>query len=261
MLAVAIQQTSKDQLGAFTCLAERSTHQRSQETRKLSTRADAACSTARHAIRGLTQTAAIECAACGIRINELQPGVIDTGMTQGHPEGAQAVVDRGIPMRRVGCAEEVATAVCFLFSDEASYITGAHLAKLIPNKATRNGKLDPPWWDLPLRMVLIAGLVIGVTLIAPYVGPEASGVLASFPFMVIILAVFTHRMIGPAATQQLMRGVVVALPRFAAFFYVPGLTLTKLNLPAAYGGAILCTFAIQAVCLYRMRVPATLPVE
>ena len=50
---------------------------------------------------------------------------------------------------------------------------------LIDIQATRNGKLDPPWWDLPLRMVLIAGLVVSVTLIAPYVGPKTSGVLAS----------------------------------------------------------------------------------
>lgn len=87
-----------------------------------------AYSTAKHGIRGLTRTAAKEYAASGIRINELQPGVIDTEMTQAHPEGTQAVVDRGIPMHRVGRSEEIATAVCFLLSEEASYITGAHLA-------------------------------------------------------------------------------------------------------------------------------------
>jgi hypothetical protein len=132
---------------------------------------------------------------------------------------------------------------------------------LIPNKAVRSGVVNPPWWDLPLRMVLIAGLVVSVTLIAPYIGPKTSGVLASFPFMVIILAVFAHRMAGHHAAQQLMRGVVAALLGFAAFFYVLSLTLTRFNLVAAYGGAILCTIAIQAVSLYRMRVPINLPVE
>ncbi|SMG53706.1 hypothetical protein [Paraburkholderia susongensis] len=131
----------------------------------------------------------------------------------------------------------------------------------IPNTSGRTGKLNPPWWDLPLRMALMASLVIGITLIAPYVGPEASGVLASFPFMVIILAVFAHRMVGHEAAQQLMRGMATALPGFAAFFYVLSLTLPRLNEPAAYGGAILCTLTIQAVSLYRMRLPAALPAK
>jgi NAD(P)-dependent dehydrogenase (short-subunit alcohol dehydrogenase family) len=85
-------------------------------------------SSAKHAVRGLTRATARDHAARGIRVNELQPGVIDTEMTQANPEGTQAVADRGIPMRRVGAAPEVATAVAFLLSDDASYITGAHLA-------------------------------------------------------------------------------------------------------------------------------------
>ncbi|MFL9870899.1 hypothetical protein [Paraburkholderia megapolitana] len=140
-------------------------------------------------------------------------------------------------------------------------LTVALALNLIPNHTVRTVRLDPPWWDLPSRMVLIAALVVGVTLIAPYVGPKTSGVLASFPFMVIILAVFGHRMIGHAAVRPLMRGVVTALLGFAVFFYVLSLTLTRLNLLAAYGSAILCALAIQVFSLYRMRVPVALPVE
>lgn len=85
-------------------------------------------STAKHAIRGLTRTAAKEYAGQGVRINELQPGVIDSEMTRANPETTQQVASRGVPLGRIGTGEEIATAVAFLLSDDASYITGAHLA-------------------------------------------------------------------------------------------------------------------------------------
>jgi NAD(P)-dependent dehydrogenase (short-subunit alcohol dehydrogenase family) len=85
-------------------------------------------SSAKHGIRGLTRTAAIQFGRQGVRVNELQPGVIDTEMTQANPEGAQKVADTGIPLGRVGTGDEVAKAIAFLLSDEASYINGAHLA-------------------------------------------------------------------------------------------------------------------------------------
>jgi hypothetical protein len=131
----------------------------------------------------------------------------------------------------------------------------------IPIGGARRDRSDPPWWDLPARMVLIAALVVSVTLLAPYVGAKTSGVLASFPFMAIILAIFAHRMLGHTAAQQVLRGMVSGLVGFASFFYVLGLTLTRLNLLAAYGGAIVCALVIQAVSLYRMRTSVPLATE
>lgn len=86
-----------------------------------------AYSASKHAIRGLTRSAAIEWAARGIRINEIQPGVIAVPRQQGNPEEV-ARIAAGIPVQRVGTGHEIATAVAFLLSDDASYITGAHLA-------------------------------------------------------------------------------------------------------------------------------------
>lgn len=88
----------------------------------------AAYSASKHAIRGLTRSAALDWAARGIRVNELQPGVIDTPMLdQGGVEENKRIA-ASIAAKRMGTGREIATAVAFLLSDEASYITGAHLA-------------------------------------------------------------------------------------------------------------------------------------
>jgi NAD(P)-dependent dehydrogenase (short-subunit alcohol dehydrogenase family) len=89
----------------------------------------AAYSASKHGIRGLTRSAAIDWAARGVRINELQPGVIDTPMLAGATPERRERVFASIAAKRLGSVQEIATtAVAFLLSDDASYITGAHLA-------------------------------------------------------------------------------------------------------------------------------------
>lgn len=82
---------------------------------------------AKHGIRGLTCSAAIDYGTQGIRVNELQPGVIATPMLNSDHSHADQFAE-SIPMGRLGEPEELAPAICFLLSDDASYITGAHLA-------------------------------------------------------------------------------------------------------------------------------------
>jgi meso-butanediol dehydrogenase/(S,S)-butanediol dehydrogenase/diacetyl reductase len=86
-------------------------------------------SAAKAAILNFSRAAAVEGASQGIRVNVVIPAIIETPATAGML--ADAATRRGteaiIPMGRVGQAEELAHAILFLASDEASYITGAAL--------------------------------------------------------------------------------------------------------------------------------------
>lgn len=73
---------------------------------------------------GFTKSLARELASREIRVNAVAPGFIETDMTEKLPESAAEAGKKQIPFGRFGKAEEVAKAVCFLASDDASYITG-----------------------------------------------------------------------------------------------------------------------------------------
>lgn len=76
---------------------------------------------------GFSKALAQELASRNITVNVVAPGYVDTDMTAGLSEDAAAVLRERIPLHRQGAAEEIAHAVLFLASDEASYITGVVL--------------------------------------------------------------------------------------------------------------------------------------
>jgi NAD(P)-dependent dehydrogenase (short-subunit alcohol dehydrogenase family) len=80
----------------------------------------------KHAVEGITKSVALEIANSGIRVNCVAPGPTDTAMLTrftGTPENKAALV-ANVPMERMGRSEELADAIVFIASDEASYITG-----------------------------------------------------------------------------------------------------------------------------------------
>jgi 3-oxoacyl-[acyl-carrier protein] reductase len=77
---------------------------------------------------GFSKSIAREVASRQITVNVVAPGLIATDMTQALTDKAQGDWSAQIPLGRIGTAEDVAAAVCFLASDEASYITGHVLA-------------------------------------------------------------------------------------------------------------------------------------
>ena len=81
-------------------------------------------SAAKAGVIGFSKTMAKELASRGITVNMVAPGYIDTDMTSVLPENVREAMVAGIPLGRVGAPEDVANAVLFLVSDNASYVTG-----------------------------------------------------------------------------------------------------------------------------------------
>ncbi len=77
---------------------------------------------------GFTKAVALEVASRGITANVVAPGLVETDMTRDIADKAREQWESKIPLRRLGTPEDIAAAVCFLASDEASYITGQVLA-------------------------------------------------------------------------------------------------------------------------------------
>ena len=85
----------------------------------------------KHGVMGLTKSLAIEYAKQGIRINAIAPGPIDTGMPErgtANQEALDNYISTFVPMDRMGTAKEVASAVVWLCSDAAGFVTGTTLA-------------------------------------------------------------------------------------------------------------------------------------
>jgi 3-oxoacyl-[acyl-carrier protein] reductase len=126
--------------GAFLCSRAAQAHMVQQKYGRiislssvsaLGNRGQANYSTAKAGLQGLTRTLAIELGPFGVTANAVAPGFIDTEMTratarrQGHdPQQVIEMASKSIPVRRVGQPRDVANVICFLASEESSYVTG-----------------------------------------------------------------------------------------------------------------------------------------
>jgi hypothetical protein len=115
-----------------------------------------------------------------------------------------------------------------------------------------------PRWDLPLRGISALALVLALTALAGQLGAKLSGLLAPFPVIASVLAVFTHAQCGEQDVLRIMRGFVLGLVAYALFCFALALSLGSLSIAASFAVAIAAALATQSVALalnWRQREP------
>lgn len=117
-----------------------------------------------------------------------------------------------------------------------------------------------PWWDLPARAAAALALVVALTAASGALGAHLSGLLAPFPIITSVLAVFTHAHGGSDQVRVLLRNFLVGFYGFAAFCFTLALALDSTGIAAAFSIALSAAIAVQAVTFsVRRRIPAATP--
>lgn len=106
-----------------------------------------------------------------------------------------------------------------------------------------------PAWDLPLRALSALALVLALTTLASQLGAKLSGLLAPFPVVASVLAVFTHAQHGEQDLLRIMRGFVVGLVAYALFCFVLAVSLHSLGIAEGFLLAAAVALVTQALAL------------
>jgi hypothetical protein len=103
-----------------------------------------------------------------------------------------------------------------------------------------------PRWDLIVRMVLTAVLVVSLATAASRLGPVVGGVLAALPVLASILAVFTHEQHGAQALVLLLRGMLSGMAGFVVFCALVAVLVDRAGVGASFTAAALAAVCVQA---------------
>jgi hypothetical protein len=120
---------------------------------------------------------------------------------------------------------------------------------LMPAHAAHTTATAPPKWDLPLRMLAAAALVMALTTAAGRLGPALSGLLTPFPVAIAVIAAFTHTQRGPDPVVAFFRGFLPALASFGLFCVVLAVALEPLGLWIALALALVVQLSMQTATL------------
>jgi len=110
-----------------------------------------------------------------------------------------------------------------------------------------------PAWDLPARMGAATGVVLLLTAGAPLLGARLTGLLAPYPIYAATLAGFAHRLEGPTAARAVLRGLLLGLFAFAAFFWVLAVVLPHHGIVGGFAAATGAALAVHGASLRLVR--------
>jgi hypothetical protein len=110
---------------------------------------------------------------------------------------------------------------------------------------------SPPAWDLPVRAACALVLVLVLTTASGRLGPQLSGLLATFPVITTVLAIFTHSQRGAAETVRLLRGMLAGFGAYAIFCFTLTLSLGALTVADAFVLATVAALIAQATMIAR----------
>ena len=136
---------------------------------------------------------------------------------------------------------------------------GAALTALPRSRGERLSEAIPPAWDLPLRGASALALVLALTALAGQLGAKLSGLLAPFPVIASVLAVFTHAQHGEDDLLRIMRGFVLGLVAYALFCFALAEALRSMSIAASFAIAVAAALATQSIALalsWRRREPS-----
>jgi hypothetical protein len=110
-----------------------------------------------------------------------------------------------------------------------------------------------PRWDIPARMVVTTAIVLLLTGFATMLGPQLTGLLATYPLYGAILAGFAHHLQGPGPAIRVLRGLLLGLFAFAGFFLVLALSIEGAGIARAFAAAIAAVLVLQGGALWALR--------
>ena len=117
---------------------------------------------------------------------------------------------------------------------------------LIPVPETPAGPRSLPWWDIPARMLATAAIVSVIIVSAELVGTTASGIIATFPVIAVVVGSFTHHRWGAASAIRLLRSLLLSLISFTIFFVVVGTLIERHGAVVSFACALAVALAMSA---------------
>jgi hypothetical protein len=172
---------------------------------------------------------------------------------------ATAVTTAAATFAGLGLLAQIILDAPFLLLSAGALAMVAVAVRVIPPGRSTRSLVPHPGWDLPSRVIVGTTLVVGLTTVAPLLGAHLSGMLATYPVYVSVLAVFTHLRDGPTAAVDVIRGLLKGLFGTITFYIVLHPALLVAGVGPSFLAAIGVALAVQAVAWQTIRNGAVQP--